>query len=239
MNLGLVRRRGAEGFPCIPGKVSEKSNLTLVVGGTKSAGKQGVFPVISAFSSLGSLYYYYYYFNFFSLETGIHIAQAGHELIGWPSNCDPFHSSTVVLGSQVCTMTLVSAARGSNPGPCVCQASYRPVELHYPQLLDSLLYPGGSQFMMLSSLVRTPSPLGESDCRSHLGACSQVHTYHYTERMENSERHERDRRKLAFSPCGIQQERHGSGEGAVLSREWGDSWRSWGLSLVFPACLGS
>lgn len=73
MDLGLVGRRGVEGVPCIPGKVSEKSNLALVVGGTKLAGKQGVFPVISAFSSLGSLYYYY--FNFFSLETGIHTAQ--------------------------------------------------------------------------------------------------------------------------------------------------------------------
>ena len=35
MDLGLVGRRGVEGVPCIPGKVSEKSNLALVVGGTQ------------------------------------------------------------------------------------------------------------------------------------------------------------------------------------------------------------
>lgn len=80
MNLGLVGRRGAEGFPCIPGKVSEKSNLALLWEELHQAGKQGIFPVISAFSSLGSLYYYY--FNFFSLETGIRTARAVHELIG-------------------------------------------------------------------------------------------------------------------------------------------------------------
>lgn len=73
-------RTGAEGFPCVPGKVPGKGSVASVGGGAKSAGRQGRFPVSSVVSSLDSLYFVCL-FVCLSFETGPYIAQASLELI--------------------------------------------------------------------------------------------------------------------------------------------------------------
>lgn len=55
MDPWLVGRTGVEGFPCVPGKVPGKGNVASLGEAAKSAGRQGIFPVISAVSSLDSL----------------------------------------------------------------------------------------------------------------------------------------------------------------------------------------
>lgn len=55
MDPWLVGRTGVEGFPCVPGEVPGKGNVASLGEAAKSAGRQGIFPVISAVSSLDSL----------------------------------------------------------------------------------------------------------------------------------------------------------------------------------------